>query len=151
MVHSTYISLSTNKRCGWTDITNDVQQCIMQSGCSAGICSVSSLHTTAAMTINENADPDVATDFFAKLASMVPQDPRFLHGEGNSDSHIKASLVGLHVQVPIASGKLVLGTWQSIYFCEFDGPRKRQCMVTIIGEKDAATSPSSSSNAVHHN
>jgi secondary thiamine-phosphate synthase enzyme len=89
------------------------------------------------MTINENADPDVASDFFNKLASMVPQDRMFRHVEGNSDSHIKASLVGIHIQVGIEREALVLGTWQSIYFCEFDGPRKRKCMVTILGERDA--------------
>ncbi len=140
MVHSTYISLSTGKRCCWIDITGEVQRSVTQSGIVSGICSVTSLHTTAAMTINENADPDVATDFFNKLASMVPQDPLFRHGEGNSDSHIKASLVGLHVQVAIDKARLVLGTWQSIYFCEFDGPRKRQCAVTLVGERDAALS-----------
>jgi secondary thiamine-phosphate synthase enzyme len=89
------------------------------------------------MTINENADPDVAVDFFNKLASMVPQDWLFRHAEGNSDSHIKASLVGSHAQVSVENGHLQLGTWQSIYFCEFDGPRKRKCMVTILGEQDA--------------
>ena len=134
MVHSSYISLSTGKRCCWVDITGDVQGVVTESGIITGICSVFSLHTTAAMTINENADPDVATDFFSKLASLVPQDRNFRHVEGNSDSHIKGSLVGFHVQTCIEKGRLALGTWQSIYFCEFDGPRRRKCAVTVLGE-----------------
>jgi secondary thiamine-phosphate synthase enzyme len=137
MVHSGYVSVTTRQRCCWVDITGEVQRLVTQSGIGAGICTVSCLHTTAAMTINENADPDVATDFFSKLASMVPRDPSFRHGEGNSDSHIKASLVGLQVQVGIEHGRLVLGTWQSIYFCEFDGPRSRRCLVTLLGEHNA--------------
>ena len=116
-----------------------MQRQVAASGIVAGVCTVTSLHTTAGMTINENADPDVATDFFSKLSAMVPQDPSFRHGEGNSDSHIKGSLVGFHVQVGIEHGRLILGTWQSIYFCEFDGPRRRRCQVTILGERDAHT------------
>ena len=146
MVHSDYIQLSTRQRCCWVDITEKVQRMVTQSGIVAGICTVTCLHTTAAMTINENADPDVATDFFSKLAAMVPRDPSFRHGEGNSDSHIKASLVGLHVQVGIEHSRLVLGIWQSIYFCEFDGPRSRRCMVTLIGENDAGRSISPPGN-----
>ncbi|KMQ51608.1 UPF0047 protein Bsu YugU [Chitinispirillum alkaliphilum] len=96
---------------------------------------VSSLHTTSGLTINENADPDVGRDFFYKLNKMVDRDPQFRHAEGNSDSHIKASLVGFSVQIPITDKLLVLGTWQSVYFCEFDGPRSsRRCSVTVIGE-----------------
>jgi len=134
MVHSKQIVLKSHRRCCWIDVTGEVQRAIDASGITTGVCTVTCLHTTAAMTINENADPDVATDFFAKLASMVPQDPKFLHCEGNSDSHIKASLVGLSVQISVESSRLVLGTWQSIYFCEFDGPRNRKCSVTILGE-----------------
>ena len=141
MVHFTCISLSTRQRCGWVDITGEVQRVVKQSKIVSGLCTVISQHTTAAITINENADPDVATDFFNKLAQMVPRDQMFQHAEGNSDSHIKASLVGPHVQVAIDEGRLVLGTWQSIYFCEFDGPRNRQCAVTVMGESHAALSP----------
>ncbi|MBN1578605.1 MAG: YjbQ family protein [Chitinispirillaceae bacterium] len=139
MVHFTCISLSTRRRCCWVDITGEVQRVVTQAGIVSGFCTVTSLHTTAGMTINENADPDVATDFFNKLASMVPRDPSFHHAEGNSDSHIKASLVGLHIQAAIDKGRLVLGTWQSIYFCEFDGPRSRRCAVTLMGERHAAS------------
>ncbi|MBN1760467.1 MAG: YjbQ family protein [Chitinispirillaceae bacterium] len=149
MVHSGYVKVATRQRCCWVDITDEVQRLVTQAGITAGICTVTCLHTTAAMTINENADPDVATDFFGKLASMVPRDPSFRHCEGNSDSHIKASLVGLHVQVGIENARLVLGTWQSIYFCEFDGPRSRRCLVTILGECDA-DSHSSAAGTVNH-
>jgi secondary thiamine-phosphate synthase enzyme len=125
-----------------------VQAFISKSGFTSGVCTVTSLHTTAAMTINENADPDVATDFFSKLASMVPQDPSFRHIEGNSDSHIKTSLVGLHVQVAVDNSRLVLGTWQSIYFCEFDGPRNRRCMVSLVGEGNGPTSNRSAASVI---
>jgi len=136
MVHSSCISHSTGKRCCWVDITGEVQRIVTESKIVSGVCTVFSLHTTAAVTVNENADPDVETDFFAKLASMVPRDPAFRHSEGNSDSHIKSSLVGFSVQAPVDKGRLVLGTWQSIYFCEFDGPRSRRCMVSVSGECD---------------
>lgn len=139
MVHSEYISLSTRKRCCWVDITGEVQEVVTQTGFVSGICTVASLHTTAAITINENADPDVATDFFNQLTSMVPRNPSFYHVEGNSDSHIKTSLVGNGVQVVVDKGRLALGTWQSIYFCEFDGPRSRRCVVNLIGDVHAAS------------
>lgn len=134
MVHYEYISLSTRKRCCWVDITGEVQRVVTNCGLVSGVCTVASMHTTAAVTINENADPDVATDFFNQLASMVPRNPSFYHGEGNSDSHIKTSLVGNSVQVVVDKGQLLLGTWQSIYFCEFDGPRNRRCVVNLIGD-----------------
>ncbi|MBN1308308.1 MAG: YjbQ family protein [Chitinispirillaceae bacterium] len=140
MVHFTYFSFSTHRRCCWVDLTGEVQRILTRAGIVSGVCTVTSMHTTGGMTINENADPDVETDFFDTLASMVPRDPSFHHAEGNSDSHIKASLVGLHVQTAIDKGRLVLGTWQSIYFCEFDGPRNRRCAVTLAGERYAASS-----------
>jgi len=135
MVKQEIISLSTKNRCQWIDISPDVQKIIDNCGIKNGICSVISLHTTAAITVNENADPDVGTDFFKKLAQLIPQrEPFYRHAEGNSDSHLKASIVGLSTLVPVSRGLLVLGTWQSIYFCEFDGPRNRQVSVSIIGE-----------------
>ena len=140
MVHSTQLSLSTSQRCCWIDITKQIQDVISQAGMVTGICMVASLHTTAAITINENADPDVEIDFFHKLAQMVPQDSSFRHCEGNSDSHIKTSLVGLQVQVAVENGKPVLGTWQSVYFCEFDGPRNRRCSVTLVGTRESIRS-----------
>ncbi len=135
MVKQEIISLSTKNRCQWIDISQDIQKIIDNCGIKNGICSVISLHTTAAITVNENADPDVETDFFKKLAQLIPQrEPFYRHAERNSDSHLKASIVGLSTVVPVVNGSLVLGTWQSIYFCEFDGPRKRNVSVNIIGE-----------------
>ena len=134
MVKQDTISLRSHHRTQWVDITAEVKSVVIKSGIRNGICLVASLHTTAGITINENADPDVGRDFFSKLNELVPQDPRFHHSEGNSDSHVKASLVGLSVQIPISNGTLVRGTWQSIYFCEFDGPRSRQVSVTVMGE-----------------
>lgn len=134
MVKHTEISLKSSKRTHWVDITDQVQHAIAISGIRNGICLICSLHTTGGLTLNENADPDVQTDFFNKLNSVFPKEPAFLHSEGNSDSHIKASLVGFSVQLPIVDGEVLLGTWQSVYFCEFDGPRKRTVSVTMIGE-----------------
>jgi secondary thiamine-phosphate synthase enzyme len=134
MVFQEKIDLQTNSRSHWVDISSPVDVLVKRSGIQAGVCTIVSVHTTAGITINENADPDVQKDFFKKLNHSFPQDDAFLHAEGNSDSHIKASLIGFSVQVPVISGKLLLGTWQSVYFCEFDGPRKRHVHVTIIGE-----------------
>lgn len=129
------IKVSTKSRTHWVDITPDIDSGIVKSGITSGICLAASIHTTAGLTINENADPDVQRDFFWKLNSVFPKDPSFAHSEGNSDSHIKASLVGFSVQIPVINGKLRLGTWQSVYFCEFDGPRNRIVSVTVMGIK----------------
>ncbi|MFP4418120.1 MAG: secondary thiamine-phosphate synthase enzyme YjbQ [Fibrobacterota bacterium] len=134
MVYSTEVSVRTQKRSHWVDITRDIQKSAEQSGISDGVVTVASLHTTAGLTINENADPDVERDFFWKLNQLIPLDGNFAHAEGNSDSHIKSALVGFSVQVPLKDGVLVRGTWQSIYFCEFDGPRSRRVSVTVVGE-----------------
>jgi secondary thiamine-phosphate synthase enzyme len=134
MVAYQELSITTKKRCQWVDITPDVNRAIGLSKIINGTCLVSSLHTTGAITVNENADPDVERDFFWKLSALVPQESGYLHAEGNSDSHVKTSLVGLSVQTPVRKGRAVLGTWQSIYFCEFDGPRSRRVSVTIVGE-----------------
>jgi secondary thiamine-phosphate synthase enzyme len=134
MVSYQEIAVTTKKRCHWVDITADVNRAIGQSKINRGTCLVSSLHTTGAITLNENADPDVERDFFWKLSGLVPQEAGYLHAEGNSDSHLKTSLVGLSVQTPVQNGLAVLGTWQSIYFCEFDGPRSRRVSVTVVGE-----------------
>jgi secondary thiamine-phosphate synthase enzyme len=134
MVHQEEISLRTQKRAQWVDITGEAQRIVAASKVRKGICVMASLHTTGGVTINENADPDVERDFFYALEKLVPQSPAFRHAEGNSDSHVKSSLVGLSVQVPVTGGKMVLGTWQSVYFCEFDGPRSRRVLVTVMGE-----------------
>ncbi len=127
------LTVKTNKRCEMIDITDRVQDVVRGSGTTDGcaICYVP--HTTAGVTIQENADPDVVHDILYKLEALVPHsDPNFRHGEGNSDAHIKASLMGASVMVPIRQSALVLGTWQAIYFCEFDGPRSRLLHVQLI-------------------
>lgn len=136
MIHSAVLSLDTHSRSHWIDITNLVNNEIKLSGISHGIVTVTSLHTTAAITINENADPDVEHDFFLKLSEMVPKyESYYQHAEGNSDSHVKTSMVGLSTQRTLENGKMLLGIWQSLYFCEFDGPRNnRKFSVTILGE-----------------
>jgi len=134
MVFQRELSVRTLRRTHWVDITREVERIIAESGIDAGICLVASLHTTGGITINENADPDVERDFFYKLNQLVPVDGNFRHAEGNSDSHLKTSLIGLSVTAPVANGRIVAGTWQSIYFCEFDGPRGRRVSVTVIGE-----------------
>ncbi len=133
MVFHTEVPLRTVNRTHWLDVTSQVESVLKKGNAYNGICLVSSQHTTAGLTINENADPDVQRDFFWKLNSVFPQDISFAHREGNSDSHIKASLVGFSVQVPVVNGELKLGTWQSIYFCEFDGPRNRIITVSFVG------------------
>ena len=134
MVDHSEIAVVSQTRCGWIDITAAIGKAVKNSGIASGICCVSSLHTTAGITINENADPDVETDFFRSLAALALPAEACLHSEGNSDSHLKASLVGLSASVPVCGGALVLGPWQSIYFCEFDGPRKRRVTLTVMGE-----------------
>jgi secondary thiamine-phosphate synthase enzyme len=125
------ISLKTASRSEMLNITSDVQQYVRQSGVKNGLCTVFAPHTTAAVTVNENADPHVKNDILHHLDKMVPVDPYFSHAEGNSDSHIKSSLMGVSKTFIIEKGKLVLGTWQGIFFCEFDGPRKREIIVSV--------------------
>ncbi len=136
MVGYEELPVTTKQRSHWVDITADVQGVVNTQPIAHGIITVCSLHTTAGLTINENADPDVERDFFWKLNQLIGQDPAFRHVEGNSDSHLKASLVGFSIQAPLRNGRLTLGTWQSIYLCEFDGPRNRRVAVSIIGESD---------------
>ncbi|CEM63178.1 YjbQ family protein [Treponema phagedenis] len=113
------------------DITGFVQSAIRETGVKSGTALIFCPHTTAAITINENADPDVKADLLKGLAYISPDRPVYMHAEGNSPAHIKASLVGSSVSVIIENGALLLGTWQGIYFCEFDGPRKRYFHVKI--------------------
>ena len=116
-------TLQTSKRNEFIDITARIQNMIKEV--SEGVITVFSPHTTTAVTINENADPDVPRDILKKLEELIPQRDNFSHMEGNSDAHIKASLFGSSVRVIIKDSQLLLGTWQSIFFCEFDGPRTR--------------------------
>ena len=112
------------------DITDDVSKRLPKDG--DGICVLFIQHTTCGLTVNENADPDVQTDMLGFLKRLIPQDePHFKHGEQNSDAHIKSSLVGSSVTVPFDKGKLLLGRWQGIYLCEFDGPRERKVLVQM--------------------
>lgn len=125
----------SQERNQFVEITDQVRQAVQRSGVRRGLCVVYCPHTTAAVTINENADPDVAHDILAWLARAIPQrQADFRHGEGNSDSHIKASLVGSSATVLIENGDLVLGRWQGVFFCEFDGPRTRRVQVQVVGQ-----------------
>jgi len=128
----------TSKRTELIDITRSVQEAVQKTGVREGICILFIPHTTAAITINENADPSVPLDIVMELNKLVPFEDRYQHMEGNSAAHIKASLVGFSQTVLVKSGKLLLGTWQGIFFCEFDGPRNRNIHVQIIsgGHKD---------------
>jgi len=126
------ISLQTHSRVEMIDITTAVQKTIQEGGVKTGICLVYTPHTTAAITINENADPDVPRDILAALDKAVPLSANYRHAEGNSAAHVKSSLVGASEMVMIENGRLVLGTWQSIFFCEFDGPRTRKVSISVI-------------------
>ena len=113
------------------DVTSLVQKAVAQSEFSNGLILCFVPHTTAAITLNENSDPDVKRDILHKLNREFPQDDGYLHGEGNSDAHLKSSLIGCSLLVPFEDRKLVLGTWQGICFCEFDGPRNRTLLVKV--------------------
>jgi secondary thiamine-phosphate synthase enzyme len=113
------------------DITSNVGSAVERSGVRDGVCHVYVPHTTAGVTINEGADPDVARDLERHLAKLVPVDAGFEHTEGNSDAHIKTALVGPSVNAPVRAGRLALGTWQAIFLCEWDGPRTRDVEVAV--------------------
>lgn len=115
------------------NITAKVKESVIKSQIKSGICIISCPHTTAGITINENADPDVVKDMLFGLSQAFPNLPEFRHGEGNSTAHLKSSCVGSNQTIIIENGSLVLGTWQGIYFCEFDGPRTRQYNIIIMG------------------
>jgi len=127
--------VSTRSRTEMIDITDRVEAAVREAGVQNGSVIVFCPHTTAAITINENADPDVVHDVLLALDEMVPRSSRgFQHSEGNSDAHCKSSLVGCSEQVLVQDGRLTLGTWQAVYFCEFDGPRSRRVIVQVQGE-----------------
>jgi len=128
------ISVSTRRREELVDITSSVEDVVGKAGISSGICVLYCPHTTAAITVNEGADPSVAEDMVMGLRRLIPQDWNFSHMEGNSDAHLKASLIGPSQTMIIEDGRLVLGTWQRIFFCEFDGPRKRVFFVKVQGQ-----------------
>ncbi|QUH31900.1 YjbQ family protein [Vallitalea guaymasensis] len=129
------IQVKTNKHTEMIDITSKVQNIIESEGVEDGICTVFIPHTTAGVTINENADPDVTRDMLMEMNKIVPLEDGYRHMEGNSAAHIKSSMMGFSETIIIKEGRLLLGTWQGIYFCEFDGPRNRKTMINIIIEK----------------
>lgn len=126
------LDIKTSSRNELLDIAGRMQKLVVDSGVTEGILHLYVPHTTAGITINENADPSVKSDIIAHLAKMIPRDANFRHSEGNSDAHIKATLTGFSLVIPISGGKLTLGIWQGIYFCEYDGPRSRKLIVSII-------------------
>jgi secondary thiamine-phosphate synthase enzyme len=124
-----YINVKSKSRVEFIDVTGMVQETVKEAGVQDGICYLYVPHTTAGITINEGADPSVQRDIQNTLSRLVPQDVNYFHREGNADAHIKSTIVGTSVQVIVEGGKLLLGTWQSIFFCEFDGPRHRRIAI----------------------
>lgn len=126
------LQIKTCARTEMVDITQEIRSIVKKSGVKSGLCVIFVPHTTAGVTINENADPHVIRDIIMEMGKIIPFDEDYSHSEGNSDAHIKSTLFGPSVPVIIENGDLVLGRWQGIYFCEFDGPRNRKCYVKII-------------------
>jgi len=129
------ITIRTNARVEFIDITSEIQNLVDEEGIKSGICYVYVPHTTAGVLINEGADPSVQRDIQRTLAELIPFDGDYLHSEGNSPAHIKSSLTGVTQSIMIEEKKLLLGTWQSIFFCEFDGPRHRRVLVKLIKDR----------------
>ncbi len=128
------LTVKTHAQTEMIDVTAQVQKLLAEHGLQAGVCMLYVPHTTAAVTINESADPSVREDILLVLNQMVPWKAAYRHAEGNSPAHVKASLIGASQLVRIENGRLALGTWQGIFFCEFDGPRTRTMDVTILGK-----------------
>jgi secondary thiamine-phosphate synthase enzyme len=126
------LSIRSARREELIDITAFVRAAVRRTGVEQGVAYVYCPHTTAGITIQENADPDVRTDFEQHLARLVPSNAGFRHSEGNADAHIKSSLVGSSQMIPVEGGKPFLGTWQAVFFCEFDGPRSRKVLVKVV-------------------
>lgn len=126
------LDVITKQHTEMQDITRLIQKAVSDSGVKDGICTVFVPHTTAAVTINENADPNVLKDFAKEINKIVPWEDSYLHMEGNSAAHLKSSMIGFSEQIIIDNGRLVLGTWQGIYFCEYDGPRHRKVYIKIM-------------------
>ncbi len=128
------LRVRTERRTQLVDVTQDVQRAVERSGVMDGVCYLYVPHTTAAVMINEHADPDVATDLEGVFDRLVPRVGPYRHGEGNTDSHAKAVLVGASQVVFVKEGRLALGRWQGVFFCEFDGPRERRLHVNVVAE-----------------
>jgi secondary thiamine-phosphate synthase enzyme len=129
------LNVSTGKSQELLDITSMIRQIVKESGVSSGICVIYVPHTTAGITINENADPDVRKDIIDTLEEKIPSVGTYHHAEGNAHAHIKASMMGASISVLIESGRVVLGTWQGIFLCEFDGPRARTILVKVMASQ----------------
>ena len=129
---SVTLNIKTNTHTEMQEITDRVQEAVSDSGVEDGICMLFVPHTTAAVTINENADPDVVRDFIKELDKIVPWDDGYHHFEGNSAAHLKASIIGFSEYIIVENGRLQLGTWQGIYFCEYDGPKSRKLKIKIM-------------------
>ncbi len=129
------LNVDTSEHTQMVDITDMIRKAVADSGVMDGICTVFVPHTTAAVTINENADPDVVRDFTTEINKIVPWEDGYRHMEGNSAAHLKASMIGFSEQIIIDDGRLVLGTWQGIWFCEYDGPRRRSVYVKLMGDR----------------
>jgi len=127
-------NVRTASRTDLKDMTDQVAEAVARAGVQKGVCVVSVPHTTAGVTINENADPSVRDDIESALDRLVPWSAGYSHSEGNAAAHIKAALLGHSVLVPVEGGRLALGTWQGVYFCEFDGPRTRKVHVQLVAE-----------------
>ena len=128
------LTLRTSSRNEFLDLTREIQAAVMESGVREGLCHLFVPHTTAALTINENADPSVKSDILMVLNKIISDQEPYRHLEGNSPAHIKASLLGPQLTLMVSSGRLVLGTWQGIYLCEFDGPRSRRLHLKVMGD-----------------
>jgi secondary thiamine-phosphate synthase enzyme len=129
------LSVKTRSRIEFQNITRAVQEVVDSSHIESGVCYLFVPHTTAAVTMNEQADPSVVEDITEQLEAIVPQHGNYHHSEGNSPAHIKSSLLGSSEMVLVDEGRLVLGTWQGIFFCEFDGPRNRSLLVKIVSDR----------------
>ena len=126
------LRVQTKSRTELVDITQGVQRLVVESGVRSGVCYIYVPHTTSAITINENTDPNVGRDILKELNKVIPFDDQYSHNEGNSAAHIKSTLVGVSKSVMVEEGRLTLGTWQAIFYCEFDGPRDRRVMVKVM-------------------
>ena len=129
------ITVRTRSREDMVDITSKLEEIVRKNNFKNGILYIYVPHTTAGITVNENADPSVKVDIMSKLSELVPRSGNYHHLEGNADAHIKASIVGSSLTIFVEGGRLVLGTWQGVFFCEFDGPRTRRCLVKFVGSE----------------
>jgi secondary thiamine-phosphate synthase enzyme len=128
------LRVKTQLRTDLVDITQGVQRIVSESGVRSGICYIHVPHTTAAITINENSDPNVGRDILKELNQVIPFDNHYSHTEGNSAAHIKSSIIGVSIALMVEEGRIALGTWQAVFFCEFDGPRDRRVLVKVTAD-----------------